>query len=170
MRSPTPVSQAKQKAEKNGAASGANDPVPAGKSSRTLVQRVTVEFGDCDPARIVWFPNFFRWIDAASRNFFAHCGVPAWHELERTHGLIGTPLVDTKARFAKAASYGDVLDIHVCVSEWRTKSFVQQYRVMRGDDLIMECAEVRVFAARHPEHATGIRAVAIPPDIRAMCQ
>ena len=23
----------------------------------------TVEFGDCDPAQVVWFPNYFRWMD-----------------------------------------------------------------------------------------------------------
>jgi len=28
---------------------------------RTTVFTIQVEFGDCDPARIVWFPNFFRW-------------------------------------------------------------------------------------------------------------
>lgn len=49
-----------------------------------------VQFGDCDPARIVWFPNFFRWIDAASRHFFAECGVPPWYETERTTGMLGT--------------------------------------------------------------------------------
>ena len=27
--------------------------------SKTVVYTVHVEFGDCDPARIVWFPNFF---------------------------------------------------------------------------------------------------------------
>ena len=138
---------------------------------RTVVHSVTVQFGDCDPARIVWFPNFFRWIDAASRNFFVHCGVPPWHELERTHGVNGTPLVDTKAWFVNTASYGDVLDIHTSVTDWRSKSFVQRYRVLRGDTLVMECEEVRIFAARHDKGDTpGIRAVAIPPDIRAMCE
>ena len=43
---------------------------------KEVVYTVRVEFGDCDPARIVWFPNFFRWIDAASRHFFVECGVP----------------------------------------------------------------------------------------------
>jgi len=38
--------------------------------------QVTVEFGDCDPAQIVYYPNFFRWMDAASRHFFIACGVP----------------------------------------------------------------------------------------------
>ena len=41
------------------------------KPARTITHTVRVEFGDCDPAAIVWFPNFFRWIDAASRHFFA---------------------------------------------------------------------------------------------------
>ncbi|MFL6695326.1 MAG: acyl-CoA thioesterase, partial [Ramlibacter sp.] len=44
--------------------------------SKEIAYPVRVEFGDCDPAGIVWFPNFFRWIDAASRHFFIACGVP----------------------------------------------------------------------------------------------
>jgi len=135
---------------------------------RTVLYTQRVEFGDCDPARIVWFPNFFRWIDAASRHFFIQCGVPSWDETEKTRGIIGTPLVDTHARFVKTASYGDTLQIHVHVAEWREKSFVQRYRVTRGEDLIMECDEVRIFAARR-EDGKGIRALPIPADIKALC-
>jgi 4-hydroxybenzoyl-CoA thioesterase len=142
-------------------------------ASRVVTYTVRVEFGDCDPARIVWFPNFFRWIDAASRHFFLQCGVPPWHETEKTSGLIGTPLVDTHARFVKTASYGDTLDIHTSVAEWRDKSYVQRYRIMRENqdgtvDLIMECDEVRIFAA-HREDGKGIRAIPIPADIKALC-
>jgi 4-hydroxybenzoyl-CoA thioesterase len=28
---------------------------------RTTTYEVTVEFGDCDPAGIAFYPNFFRW-------------------------------------------------------------------------------------------------------------
>jgi 4-hydroxybenzoyl-CoA thioesterase len=137
--------------------------------TREIIHTVEVEFGDCDPARIVWFPNFFRWIDAASRNFFAECGVPTWTQPERTMGLIGTPLVDTQASFVKTASYGDVLQIHTSIPEWRTKSFVQRHRVMRGEELIMKCDEVRIFAASLEGPSPGIRAVAIPEEIRRLC-
>lgn len=144
-------------------------------ATRTVVHTVRVEFGDCDPARIVWFPNFFRWIDAASRNFFVQCGVPPWHETERTLGIIGTPLVDTHAKFIKTVSYGDVLQIHTHVAEWRGSSFVHRHRMLRSNadgstDLIMECDEVRVFAARLPGEATAIKAVAAPQDIRRLCE
>jgi 4-hydroxybenzoyl-CoA thioesterase len=104
-------------------------------TGKEITYTARVEFGDCDPAGIVWFPNFFRWIDAASRHFFAECGVPRWEETMQTLGVIGTPLVDTHTRFVKTASYGDTLQIAVRIAEWRDKSFVQTYRVTRGDDL-----------------------------------
>ncbi|KQP45603.1 4-hydroxybenzoyl-CoA thioesterase [Pseudorhodoferax sp. Leaf274] len=137
--------------------------------SRSVVHRVRVEFGDCDPARIVWFPNYFRWIDAAGHHFFVQCGVPPWHELEKSRGILGTPIVDTHARFVQTASYGDTLDIAVSVAQWRRSSFVMRHRVTRGEVLIMECDEVRIFAAHREDHAPGIRAVPIPEDIRALC-
>ena len=147
---------------------------------KTIVHTITVEFGDCDPAAIVWFPNFFRWIDGASRNFFIQCGVPRWEDTAKTLGVIGTPIVDTKSRFLKTATYGDVLDIATSVSEWRTKSFVQQYKITRAradggePDVIMECEEVRIFAARREgageDGKPGIRAVPAPPEIRSLCE
>ncbi|RUR70202.1 acyl-CoA thioesterase [Variovorax guangxiensis] len=137
-------------------------------ATKEVVYTVRVEFGDCDPAGIVWFPNFFRWIDAASRHFFAECGVPRWEETTETLGVIGTPLVDTHTRFVKSASYGDTLQIAVRITEWREKSFVQTYRVTRGSELILECEEVRIFGAKR--EGGGIRAVAIPPSIRVLCE
>ena len=138
--------------------------------AKEITYTVRVEFGDCDPAGIVWFPNFFRWIDAASRNFFTQCGVPRWEETNRTLGVIGTPLVDTRSRFLKTASYGDTLAVHVTVKEWRDKSFVQAYRITREDDLIMECEEVRIFATTRNDGKNSIRAVPIPPSIRLLCE
>ncbi|TFZ03776.1 acyl-CoA thioesterase [Ramlibacter humi] len=136
--------------------------------SKEVTYTVRVEFGDCDPARIVWFPNFFRWIDAASRHFFIECGVPPWAETEKTLGVIGTPLVDTKARFLKTATYGDRLDIVTSIGEWRGKSFTQRYRVMKGEDLLLECEEVRIFAGRRDDGS--IFAQPIPEGIRALCE
>ena len=143
--------------------------------SKTVTYTVRVEFGDCDPAGIVWFPNFFRWIDAASRNFFTQCGVPRWEETTRTLGVIGTPLVDTHSRFLKTASYGDTLAVHVAVKEWRDKSFVQTYRITREDaqgqpELIMECEEVRIFATTRNDGKNSIRAVPVPDSIRVLCE
>lgn len=130
--------------------------------------KIAVEFGDCDPAGIVYFPNFFRWMDAASRHYFIHRGVPPWRDTERDWGVIGTPLVDVNARFIGPASYGDQLAIDTTVVEWRNKSFVQRHRIWCGARLLVEGTEVRVFAARLPGGGTGIRAVPIPAQVLAL--
>ena len=49
--------------------------------SKIIVFRVGVQFGDCDPAGIVFFPNFSRWMDAASHHFFVGCGLRPWHAM-----------------------------------------------------------------------------------------
>ena len=48
---------------------------------KTTVYEVKVMFGDCDPAGIVFFPNFSKWMDASSLDFFMQCGVPPWRDL-----------------------------------------------------------------------------------------
>ena len=127
-----------------------------------------VEFGDCDPAKIVHYPNFFKWIDAASRHFFVAAGVASWSELEATTGIIGTPLVDVSARFLRPATYGDEIAIESWIDEWRGKSFVMKHVIRRGDDILVEGQETRIFARRHPDDPKRIQAVETPEAIKRM--
>ena len=138
--------------------------------ARTTTHRVDVQFGDCDPAGIVFFPNFSRWMDAASLAFFMQCGVPPWRELVQTRGIIGTPLLEINTKFLKAATYGETLVIETSVEEWRHKAFVQHHRVTRGADVICEGREVRAFVIRDTAEGGRLRAIPIPEDIRALCE
>lgn len=138
--------------------------------SKTSTMKVEVRFGDCDPAGIVFFPRYHRWMDAASLHFFMSCGVPPWHELERVNGIVGTPLLEHHARFYKSATYGESLQILTEVEEWRTKVFVQKHTIRRGDDLICESRETRVFCVRDPHDRGRIRAIPVPEDVLAMCR
>src|SRR5512141_1711740 len=104
--------------------------------ARTHISRFTVEVGDCDPAHIVFYPNFFRWMDAASLHYFRAAGVPNWHQREAADGVLGTPLVDAKARFIVPATYGDEIEVETTIAEWRNKSFVVQHRICRGGVLL----------------------------------
>ena len=70
----------------------------------------------------------------------------------------------------KTASYGDLLEFHVSIPEWRGKSFVQRYVCKRGDDVILECDEVRIFAGRREDNPEQIRALPIPEEIRRLCE
>ena len=136
---------------------------------RSTTHRVDVQFGDCDPAGIVFFPNFMRWMDAASLSFFKQCGLPPWRELVKTRGIVGTPLLEVNTRFIQAVTYGEALTITTLVEEWRAKVFVQLHRVTRGDELVCEGREVRAFVRRDSDNPDRLRAMPIPEDIQALC-
>jgi 4-hydroxybenzoyl-CoA thioesterase len=137
--------------------------------SRVTLHAVDVQFGDCDPAGIVFFPNFSRWMDAASLSFFVQCGVPPWRELVKTRGIVGTPLLEINTRFLKTVTYGERIVIQTRVQEWRGKVFVQVHQVMRGADLVCEGREVRAFVKRDETDPDRLRAIPVPEDIRALC-
>jgi len=142
--------------------------------TRITTHTVDVAFGDCDPAGIVFFPNFSRWMDTASLSFFMQCGVPPWRELVKTRGIVGTPLLEINTKFYKAATYGETLTITTHVEEWRAKVIVQVHRITRarvdgGEDLICEGREVRAFVNRDAADPDRLRAMPVPDDIRLLC-
>ncbi|MCU0805311.1 MAG: acyl-CoA thioesterase [Burkholderiales bacterium] len=138
--------------------------------SKVTTMDVEIRFGDCDPAGIVFFPRYHRWMDAASLHFFMECGIPPWHVLETTTGIIGTPLLEHHTRFVKSATYGERLTIATRIEQWSRKTFVQKHTVTRGEDLICESAETRIFCVRDAEDRRRIRAIPVPEDIRSKCE
>ena len=138
--------------------------------SKSHIHRVTIRFGDCDPAGIVFFPNFLKWMDEASLAFFMAHGVEPWRVLEKTRGIVGTPLLEIQTRFVKSATYGETIEVHTTVEEWNAKTFRHRHVVKRGDDLICEGTELRVFVQRDAQARDRLRSIPIPEDIKALCQ
>lgn len=137
--------------------------------SLVKIYPIKVEFGDCDPAQIGYFPNFFRWYDAASRHFFMDCGVPSWRDLEKTTGIIGTPVLEISSRFIAPVTYDDVLEVHTSIVEWNPKTFVMKHELRRDGELMAVARDLRAFVTRHPEDPARMKAVPIPEDIRLLC-
>ena len=137
--------------------------------SKTVVYEVEIMFGDCDPAGIVFFPNYCKWMDASSLNFFMQCGIPPWRELVKTTGIIGTPLLEINTKFYSPATYGQRIQIHTSVHEWREKVLIQKHVVRRGETVLCEGLETRAFCIQHPDDPDRIKSIPIPADIRAKC-
>jgi 4-hydroxybenzoyl-CoA thioesterase len=138
--------------------------------SKSHVHRVDVQFGDCDPAGIVFFPNFNRWMDQASLAFFIACGVSPWRELVKTRGIIGTPLLEIHTRFVKPATYGQTIEVLTTVEEWRAKTFLHRHVITRAGELLCEGTELRAFCTRHPDDPDRIKAIPVPQDILDLCR
>jgi 4-hydroxybenzoyl-CoA thioesterase len=126
--------------------------------------RIRVEFGDCDPANIVFFANYFRWFDQCTSALFRAAGLPLG-ELFKAHGVVGIPLVEAKARFIIPSKYGDELVAESCVTEWKKSSFVISHRFLREGVLAMEGSETHVWAAAHPTKAHRLLSVPLPREV-----
>ncbi len=108
--------------------------------------RYHISFGDCDPAGIVFYPNIFRWMDAAFHNVLRPAGGHA--ELCRQLQSVGVGLVDASAKFLFPMRDGDALEIRSQVSEWSQKTMTLAYEGYVGDTLAIIGSEVRCLFVR----------------------
>src|SRR5215470_8614478 len=69
---------------------------------------VTVEWGDCDPAGIVYYPSYFRWIDQATYRLFLAAGLKR-DDVSSGQWKEGTPLVAAECSFRRASQHGEKL-------------------------------------------------------------
>lgn len=135
----------------------------------TLVHRraVTIEWGDCDPAGIVFYPRYFAMFDASTAALFqAALGMPKirW---TKHFNMLGIPMVDTRAKFHIPSAYGDEATIESRVTAFRRSSFDVHHRLLKADGALgVEGFETRVWTARDPESGR-IRSAPIPPEVVA---
>jgi 4-hydroxybenzoyl-CoA thioesterase len=130
-------------------------------------RNVTIEWGDCDPAGIVFYPRYFAMFDASTAALFAASLGYAKAEMLRRFDIIGIPMVDTGAKFITPSKFGDVITIESHVAAFRRSSFDVLHRVLRGVELAIEAHETRVWAGRHPVDPDRIKGFAIPAEVTA---
>jgi 4-hydroxybenzoyl-CoA thioesterase len=136
-------------------------------TSFTFRRQLTIEWGQCDPAGIVFNSRFFEIFDSSSWQLFeAALGVKR-HELAATFGIMGIPLVDVRANFFKPIKFGDVVDVASRISEFRRSSFDVEHRLSVDGELAVEGGETRVWAVRSKNDPEKIGGAAIPTDVIA---
>ncbi len=132
---------------------------------RSGVLPVHVEFGHCDPAGIVWYPNFYEWFDAATHRLAERAGV-GLHAL-RAQGYLGLPLMQTGASYHRPVRFGDDVEVRSEVVSFERRSFRVEHRVLKGDAVHLEGFEVRFLGAPHADDPARLRAAEIPATFRA---
>jgi 4-hydroxybenzoyl-CoA thioesterase len=126
-----------------------------------------VEWGDCDPAGIVFYPRYFEWFNACTAALFAAAGISS-RALHETYGLVGIPMVDTRAQFFIPSTFDEELTVESTLLEFRRSSFDIRHRMLKHDALAVLCVETRVWAVRDPENPRGLKSAPVPADIIAL--
>lgn len=103
---------------------------------------IPISFGHCDPAGIVFYPNYYRWFDRCFHSYLKE--VAGGHKaLCEQLGAVGMGLMDTGARFPAPARDGDDMDLHLTLAEWGRKTLRLTYRGMVNDTCVVEGFELR---------------------------
>jgi 4-hydroxybenzoyl-CoA thioesterase len=131
--------------------------------SSTLQRRI--EWGDCDPAGIVFNPRYFAFFDHGTAMLMEAAG---WAKpaLLETFDIVGIPLVETRAKFLAPCRFGDDVAITSSVLEVRRSSFDVLHQLTKNGALCVEGRETRVWAGRDP-HSGRMKGVPLPPEIAA---
>ena len=131
----------------------------------TNARTVKIEWGDCDPAGIVFYPRYFAMFDASTTALFeAALGMTKYQFLKR-YQAVGYPMLETSARFLIPARFGDSVVIDTSLSKLGRSSFEVTHRLAKGGQLAVECTEKRVWVIRDPDDEERIKSQAIPEEV-----
>jgi 4-hydroxybenzoyl-CoA thioesterase len=128
-------------------------------------KEIHIEWGDCDPFGIVFFPRYFEYFDSCTNALFHRAlGVKKAEMFQRYH-IAGIPLVQASCNFFVPSSFGDVVHVDSCVTTWGRSSFTVQHKLFRGETLAVEGIEKRVWTVRFAKEPSTVKGQAIPKEV-----
>lgn len=114
-----------------------------------------ISFGDCDPAGIVYYPNYFKWMDTCFHAFLAdRAGGHA--TLCDQLGSRGIGLMEAKLAFRSPGLEGQTVTYSIDAITWSGRAFDLAYSARVGERLLLEGHERRgVFIERDGRLTAG---------------
>ena len=104
---------------------------------------VTIEWGDCDEAGIVFYPNYFYWLDCAFQRLLRSHGLNQ-RELRSRYGAV-TPIVQAHCDFKAPVRYDDVLEIGVEIEADGERRIRAGYHLSSNGKTIATGHEIRAW-------------------------
>jgi YbgC/YbaW family acyl-CoA thioester hydrolase len=125
-----------------------------------------VQWGDCDPAGIIYYPTYYRWMDAATWHLFAQAGYTA-ARIRGEH--VSLPLVHAECSFVRSPTFGDACVVESTVAVFGGKSFTVQHRILREDGTeLAHGREIRVWCRYENGPGSPLRGEPIPTALKAL--
>ena len=127
---------------------------------------IRVLFGDCDPANIVYFPNFYRWFDQATHDL---CEAAGYGLVRVRHDLhwVGFPVAEAGSRFHRPATINDWLRVETRVVAWQPRRFLLSHRVRRDGELLVDGWQTRFIGIHRADRGGRLAALHVPDAFRA---
>ncbi len=127
---------------------------------------VRIEWGDCDPAGIVYYPRYVEYFDICTVALFEAVGYPK-RQLLKDFEIAGFPMVDLHMRFLIPSVFGEDVQVETSIKEWKRSSFIVHHRLFKGEDLAVEGFETRVWTTHDPDNPGRLKSKTIPDELKA---
>jgi len=126
-----------------------------------------VRWSDCDPAGIVFYPNYYAYFESAMMEFLQSRGA-SWMSLMRSQG-VHFPRVESHCTYMAPASYEDTVRVDLRLREAARKVLTIGFTIGRepGRERICE-GHVKFAMARIPTDGERARALELPDEIRQL--
>jgi 4-hydroxybenzoyl-CoA thioesterase len=126
-----------------------------------------IEWGDCDPAGIIYYPRYFEIFDVSTTMLIEHALGMKKIEYLRAFDFAGHPVVETRGIFRLPTRFGHEVTIESTVVGHGRSSLKIEHRLMLAGALVVEGFETRVWAGRDPNDPTRIMAKPLPAKLVA---
>jgi 4-hydroxybenzoyl-CoA thioesterase len=136
----------------------------------TNVRKTRIEWCDCDPAGIIFYPRYLEMFDTSTTMLLERALGMNKIEYLKAYRFAGHPLVETQARFRSPTRFGDEVAIESKLVECGRSSFKVEHRLHKGDTLAVEGSETRVWVVRDNDHPRRIKSQSIPAEVVARLQ
>jgi len=126
-----------------------------------------VEWGDCDPAGIIFYVRYFDFFDVSTTMLLERALGMKKVEYLKAYDFLGHPLAETRAKFRLPTRFGDEVSIETKLVAIGRSSFKLEHRLIHGEALAVEGTETRVWVVRDPADPKRIKSHPIPADVVA---
>jgi len=133
----------------------------------TNIRTTRIEWGDCDPAGIIFYPRYFEIFDISTTVLLERALGMKKIEYLKAFDFLGHPVVETRAKFRLPTRFGDEVAVESRLAACGRSSFKIEHRLTNAGALAVEGFETRVWAARDPDDPTRIKSRPIPPEVVA---
>ena len=129
--------------------------------ARTFTRTVTVYWGDCDVAGIVYYPRFFDMINVLTEDWFKEALGASYAELMRTQH-VGFPTVRVNCDFLLPCQFGEDIELSLVVASLGRASLALEFSGTVGGKPCLRAVHTLVRMSRD-----SYSALPIPQELRA---
>lgn len=130
--------------------------------AKVYEQAVRIRWNHCDPAGIVYHPQYLVLVNNLMEDFFRECTPMSYGDMMRER--CGFPIVGIRCDFCAPSRFGDECTMRLWVESIGTTSVRFAVTLYQGEECRLKCVETAVYVAAPRKN---LEKAEIPAAVRA---